>query len=324
MKKMNPKGQNRCKRPYQRLGDVGPLTEEQKKLVEANIGLVGLHLRTRVRLPREPNRSREYEDLFQEGCVALMRAAQRFDPKRNGSFAAFALPRIRCAVHLALHEHFSIVHVPNRARVEMEKNDPDANLFRPGEIAVISEQMQLIDQRPDQTGDNIRHALRHRFELAVQSALAALEKRTWRHRNPVPIMRRIAAERMLINAQNARTPLRQIAQAFDVSSGRASAYEKKLTDAVMEELQKDQRVQMLIDYAAEDPEGFNGRIDERRRRALADVELLAFDREFSGMNTAQRAEAIYRLIEQSSGAVDEVARNLYRLTLRESGDGLAA
>ena len=51
------------------------LSADQQALVARNLGLVGLHLRNRVPTPRQPMRQREYEDLFQEGCLALIRAA---------------------------------------------------------------------------------------------------------------------------------------------------------------------------------------------------------------------------------------------------------
>ena len=54
------------------------LTEEQRQLVTRHIGLVGVHLRTRVPTPYQPTRDREREDLFQEGCIALVKAARRY------------------------------------------------------------------------------------------------------------------------------------------------------------------------------------------------------------------------------------------------------
>ncbi len=65
------------------------------------MGLVAVHLRRYVANLGEPRRDREWEDLFQEGCIGLIRATVRFRPERGITFAAFALPRIHNAVSKA-------------------------------------------------------------------------------------------------------------------------------------------------------------------------------------------------------------------------------
>ena len=92
------------------------LTDDQRRLVRDNLGLVGVHLRRHVRGLDAPRRHREWEDLFQEGCLGLMRAAVAFDPARGIPFAAFALPRIHNAVSCALEEKFSMFASPKRRR----------------------------------------------------------------------------------------------------------------------------------------------------------------------------------------------------------------
>ncbi|MCH9002296.1 MAG: hypothetical protein IIC02_06955, partial [Planctomycetes bacterium] len=90
------------------------LSDTQRKLVSENIGLVAVHLRRHVANLAEPRRDREWDDLFQEGCLGLAAAAERFRPERGIPFAAFALPRIHNAVSKALQRRFSIVYVPPR------------------------------------------------------------------------------------------------------------------------------------------------------------------------------------------------------------------
>lgn len=75
-----------------------PLTITQAELVRANLGLIGLHLRRAFGGQRRDRRDREFDDLFQEGCLGLMRAARKYDPACGMTFATFALPRIRQAV----------------------------------------------------------------------------------------------------------------------------------------------------------------------------------------------------------------------------------
>lgn len=89
-----------------------PLTDEQQRLVRENIGLVSVHLRRYVGNLAFPRRDREWDDLFQEGCLGLIQAAVAFRQERGIPFAAFALARIHNAVSRALHCKFSTVHVP--------------------------------------------------------------------------------------------------------------------------------------------------------------------------------------------------------------------
>ncbi|MCC7293149.1 MAG: hypothetical protein IT449_13905 [Phycisphaerales bacterium] len=98
------------------LDNLPRLSDAQRRLVADNCGLVAVHLRRHVFNLREPRRDREWEDLFQEGCIGLLRAAVRFDEAAGIPFAAFALPRIHQAVSLAIQERFSLVRDPGRSR----------------------------------------------------------------------------------------------------------------------------------------------------------------------------------------------------------------
>jgi len=206
------------------------LTPEQQALAARHIGLVGVHLRTRVPTPWYPKRDREHDDLFQEGCVGLLRAAARFDPQHDGAFAAYALPRIRGAIHKALWERFSIIRVPARVA-------DGRSLSAVREEQPVSLPEKLSIEAPagapfDGKQETIRHVLGWRFERAVQRALGELRRRRWRGRDPCAIAERIAAERLLISRESERTPLRRIARAAGVSNSRAGAYERQLLEAV--------------------------------------------------------------------------------------------
>jgi len=296
------------------------LTDEQQELVRQHIGLVGVHLRNRVPTPRQPMRQREYDDLFQEGCLALVRAAARFNPKRDGLFAAYALPRIRGAVHLAIHDRFTLVHIPVRAA--RRAREQPADITRPPihvlEINPELEQSMTVEHRSAQPSDSIRHAIRRRYELAVRRTLEQMRRRIWRHRNPCAIMARIAEERMLIGAEQHRTALRQIARDFNVSSGRASEYERNFVAAVTGTFEKDPQVIALLEMAREDADGQDGIVDASRRNRLYQAEVAAFEQKFIQMGEPDRAQAIYSLLERSTDCLPEVARNLFRLTLSAS------
>lgn len=104
---------------------VPELKEDQRRLVRENIGLVGIYLRKNVNNLARPRHDREREDLFQEGCLGLIRAAATFEPERGMTFAAFAWPRIHHAVSLALRTKFSNVYVPLRQLRKLRSRDDD-------------------------------------------------------------------------------------------------------------------------------------------------------------------------------------------------------
>jgi len=49
----------------------------------------------------------DYDDLYQEGCVALVKAAAAYDPSRGVPFRKFASPLIKFAIIDALRKHGS-------------------------------------------------------------------------------------------------------------------------------------------------------------------------------------------------------------------------
>ncbi|MBQ7122213.1 MAG: sigma-70 family RNA polymerase sigma factor [Clostridia bacterium] len=61
---------------------------ERNKLVEDNLGLVYACAN------RFKGRGAEYDDMFQAGCVGLIKAADNFDASRGFSFSTYAVPVI--------------------------------------------------------------------------------------------------------------------------------------------------------------------------------------------------------------------------------------
>ena len=61
---------------------------ERNELVEKNIGLV------HACANKFRGKGAEYDDLFQAGCVGLIKAAENFDPERGFSFSTYAVPKI--------------------------------------------------------------------------------------------------------------------------------------------------------------------------------------------------------------------------------------
>lgn len=305
------------------LGKKGPaeaggttLTAAQEALVRDNIGLVGVHLRRRVPIPRQPMRQREYDDLFQVGSLALVKAAMSYVPERHGEFGAYALPRIRRAIHKALYELFATIRVPVRALKQSKARSPNHRPPHERMMKPAGELLALSSTTPFTSGDQderIRHAIRRRLERLVRIALEEAGHFAWRQRDPVPILTRIAQERFLIPREEDRTPLRAIARAFGISSGRASAYEQRLLGLVCELARRDPRLPILLQFAWDDPAGLDGVLDAERRRQLSRAEADAFAVAFERMGRQEQAETLYRLVERSTPAIAEVAANLFRL-----------
>ena len=62
--------------------------ENKADFIERNVGLV------RSLVPRFLGRGIEYDDLFQAGCMGLVKAAEHFDPNRGFKFSTYAVPVI--------------------------------------------------------------------------------------------------------------------------------------------------------------------------------------------------------------------------------------
>ena len=70
----------------------------QERFIEENLGLVHLCAK------RFTGKGVEYEDLFQAGCVGLVKAAENFDSARGVKFSTYAVPVILGEVRLLFRE----------------------------------------------------------------------------------------------------------------------------------------------------------------------------------------------------------------------------
>ncbi|MHC4444577.1 MAG: sigma-70 family RNA polymerase sigma factor [Planctomycetota bacterium] len=294
------------------------MTPDQKKLVSKHIGLVGLHIRNNVPTTFEPKRKREYHDLFQEGCLALIKAATRYDEKKDGDFVAYALPRIRGTVHQAIHDKFSLIRVPFRVMLNLRQTRNDGvldPLRRP--ILSLNKDIPIevpLESNFDQKNETVKHMIRRRFEWAVNKAL--IETKSLKRRRPdfAQIMHRIANERLLISREGHKTAQRRIAHNYGLPCSRASLYERRFFERIKQIFQNDAQIHMLVRFARQERDGFNAILDDQQYRQLSQVQIDQFTSRFERMGKSQRAEVLYSLIERSADNILDVARNLYRLT----------
>lgn len=78
------------------------------ELVEQNLGLVGYV----VKHLKGKNIRIEYDDLFQVGCIGLIKAAKNFNPELGFKFATYAVPMIKGEIRRYCRENGRAVHVP--------------------------------------------------------------------------------------------------------------------------------------------------------------------------------------------------------------------
>lgn len=110
------------------------------------------------------------EDLYQEGCVGLMRAAEKFDPARGLRFATCAIWWVRSAIQDYVLRNTSVVRIGTTAAQKA--------LFFQGRAA----RAQLLAEKPDATDGEVNSALAARFNLPlgdVERILGALSAGDW-------------------------------------------------------------------------------------------------------------------------------------------------
>jgi RNA polymerase sigma factor (sigma-70 family) len=253
---------------HEKYQPVTPLSSRARRLVEEHVGLVGLHLRTRITRPEGVRADKEVDDLFQEGYVALIRAAGRYNPRRHGRFQPYALARIRGAVHRALREKFTLIHVTQRAAERVRAGRAGLGWATQRPVPLADFDPPVCDAAPPIDGEHepIRHCVHRRFQCAVQRALTAVSQ--GRPPGAVAVYRRLARERLLISSELERTPLRVVARDTGLSSGRVAAYEKRLLERTRTEFARDPQVRLLVRFAAQDARGLDGMLDSRQHREL--------------------------------------------------------
>lgn len=127
-------------------------SEEDKKagkealdqMVEDNRGLVGAILKQYLCYGVPP------EDLFQEGCIGLQTAAEKFDPERGTRFSTYASYWIKESIRRALNNLNGSIHVPAHmvgkiAKVRQAENTLSLKLGREPTMDELEESLPDLD-----------------------------------------------------------------------------------------------------------------------------------------------------------------------------------
>jgi len=134
-----------------------PLSDEERRFVELNHGLVGNVIRRWFRpyVARRPGAEvgedlLTYQDLFDTGVFGLIEALDRWDPRR-GSFSTCATEWIRNKIQLYVSTTLRAIRVPKHVRVRAKTSAVHAR-----RIAVAGKVLPL-EAAEDSSRDGRRH-----------------------------------------------------------------------------------------------------------------------------------------------------------------------
>lgn len=113
--------------------------ENRNKRVESNLGLV------HACANRFRGRGVEYDDLFQAGCVGLIKAADNFDETRGFSFSTYAVPVILGEIKRIFRDGGTVKigrAIKEKSRIAMKKKEETALLL--GREPTVSELSEIL------------------------------------------------------------------------------------------------------------------------------------------------------------------------------------
>lgn len=312
------------------VGALERLSSAQRKLVGDNLGLVGVHMRRHLDNLRVPRREREWDDLFQEGCLGLIQAAKRFREERGIPFAAFAFPRIHNAVSRALTNKFCTIYVPpKRARASRGSDgsglEPGLDGARPAEEVEKITVVSLTDEiggglaggrSPHrdgigESGETVGQRIRDRYQRAVSRAGAAMCSKASIRGDRDRLVQVLVEERFMIPHDEAKRALRQIARDTSSSYARVAQCEKQLAESVRQLLEDDPEFVELRRRARSNPIGDHEVIDERLERELVRAATREVGRRYGEADPTTRGEWLLTLLETAHRDTERLARKCF-------------
>lgn len=120
--------------------------KSQERFIEENLGLVHLCAK------RFSGKGVEYEDLFQAGCVGLVKAAENFDSTRGVKFSTYAVPVILGEVRLLFREGRALRVSRTMQELGRQAREQE-NAFREetGRDPTVQELSERLDLSPEKT-----------------------------------------------------------------------------------------------------------------------------------------------------------------------------
>ena len=282
------------------------LTDRQQRLVAENLGLVGVQLKRHTSLGPTPMRDREWDDLFQEGCLGLIAASRSYSPDTGIPFPAYALPRIHSAVSRALRGGFATVRQPLYPRRENRRVDPASS----ARTATLEFEPQ--DRRPNQhdhNGPSVGGRIRTRYVQLVRQASARMKQARPARADRAAIVDRVVEQRLLVPDPDERTSLRAIARQSGSSYARIAQCERRMLEEVRAEFDNDAEIHHLREAARRSPDGMNTIIDADLARELDQVRVNAFVAHLDRSPPEHRGALLLNLIQASGSPLEDIVRS---------------
>ena len=273
--------------------------------MQANVGLVGVDLRRRLGREEVPGRCRVWDDLFQEGCLGLIRAARSYRSGCGIPFSTFALPRIRKALDRALARGVDPESSAAGLGPRRRRGDRRRSRVKPVGLVRLTERMARIlrDRRRHdpfvESGDTIGGRLREKYERAVRDAGRKVRATPSRRGDRGRLVRALTEQRLLVAEEPEKTPLRRIAAETGSSFSRVKRADEMLRAMTGKWLDGDPEFAALRRFAGKDPEGEDAPIDDALEARLAHTAADAFFRRFDSVHPVERGRMLLALLRET-------------------------
>lgn len=119
--------------------------EDRNKIVEKYLYIVNILVK------RYLNRGVDYDDLYQVGSMALVLAADRYDPERGVDFPAFATPTILGEIKRYFRDKGWAIKVPRKmkdlsVKIPSVKQELETELQRTPKVSEIAERLDVTEE----------------------------------------------------------------------------------------------------------------------------------------------------------------------------------
>lgn len=143
----------------------------RQRFIRANLGLVAM-----VAHQAAARTSLTDADLFQEGCLGLIAAVERFDERRGFRFSTYALFWIRAFVNGATARQLGAINLPtSRAEQLRAARGVEVELAqRLGRVATVSEVAEALGRTQAWTAGLLAHQQPQSIELVDGATLESL------------------------------------------------------------------------------------------------------------------------------------------------------